>query len=85
MPCRTLPASLCMTEGLPSLWDLLRKRSLAIKDVEALVPIVHRYRLTSLPVLDAILVRLYTICQTAEEEERVDRLVIALGNNVAAW
>ena len=69
---------LCMTERLPSLWSLLRQKNLSINEV------VHRYPLISLPLLDAILVRLYVIYEAAEDQGRIDRLVIALFDNVTA-
>lgn len=47
-----------MSERLPSLLWLLVKPRLHIKEVEALVPVLHQYPLASLPLLDAILVRL---------------------------
>ena len=53
MHCSQLP---CMTERLPSLWTLLNKRTLYIKDVEALVPVIHRYRTTLLLLLDILII-----------------------------
>ena len=49
-----------------------------------LIPIVHRYRLISLPILDAICVRLYADCDSAEEEKGVDCILTALFCNVKA-
>ena len=71
-----------MVENLLSLWRLLRKDKLSIEEVEALVPVIHQYALISLPLLDIILVRLYSVYQAAEDKNRIHRLVIALQNNV---
>lgn len=66
-----------MSDSLPSLWNLLWKQRLSVSDIEALIPVVHRYHIASLPILDVILVRLYAVHPTTEEH-RIDRLVIAL-------
>ena len=73
-----------MAERLPSLWNLLNKRRLYIQDVERLVPVVHRHGITSLLLLDLIVILLYSTCNTAEDERSVDRVLVALANNVNA-
>ena len=73
-----------MTERLPSLWNLLNKRRLYVQDMERLVPVVHRYGITSLLLLDLIVILLYSTCNTAENERSVDRVLVALAINVNA-
>ncbi len=47
-----------------------------------LVPVVLRCRITSLLLLDAIVISLYPSCNAAEDEQKVDRVVTALAYNV---
>ncbi|KAK9829235.1 hypothetical protein WJX72_004664 [[Myrmecia] bisecta] len=67
---------------LPSLWKLAAKRNLVLEDVLPLLPIVHRYRYSSLPALDIIFIRLYSNCRTQTEKRRVDAVADQLARNV---
>ena len=51
----------CTAERPPNLWNLLNKEKLYIRDVERLIPVVHRYGVTSLLLLDLIVIRLYSL------------------------